>query len=110
MRVNKADEATESKILAKGLVAPRVSTDDITEVIVAEQYYVFPDTTTTVCCLTLKNGYSVIGTSACASPENFDQTLGEDLAYEKARDKIWALEGYRLKQALYDQERLNESS
>lgn len=37
----------------------------------AEAYYVFPGTTLTVCALTLRNGFQVVGESAAASPENF---------------------------------------
>ena|ERR1700761_1402640 len=57
----------------------------------------------TLCVLVLKNGFTVTGESACASPENFDAELGRKLARSKAVDKIWMLEGYLLKQALFDE-------
>lgn len=82
--------------------APRVTEDDINDAIVAEDYHVFPDTALTVCCLTLRNGFTVTGESACASPENFDAETGRFFAREKARDKIWALEGYLLRQRLHE--------
>jgi len=63
---------------------------------------VFPDSCLTVCNLTLKNGFNVVGTSACASPANFDKDLGQKIAYQKAVDQVWALEGYLLKQRLYE--------
>jgi hypothetical protein len=53
-----------------------------------------------VCCLTLKNGFTVTGESACASPENFDAELGRKIAFKNAREKIWQLEGYLLKEKL----------
>ena len=53
-----------------------------------------------MCCLTLQNGFTVTGESACASPENFDAELGRKIARDNARNKIWALEGYLLKQRL----------
>jgi hypothetical protein len=53
--------------------------------------------------LTLKNGFNVIGESAAASPENFKEEIGKQIAYENARNKIWALEGYLLKQRLSEQ-------
>ena len=56
----------------------------------------------TFCVLVLKNGFTVTGESACASPENFDPDLGRKIAKENAINKIWALEGYLLKQALHD--------
>ncbi len=55
----------------------------------------------TVCVLTLENGFIVTGKSACASPENFNKTLGEKYAYENAVEKIWELEGYLLREKLY---------
>ena len=58
------------------------------------------DSCLTVCCLTLSNGYTVTGESACASPENFNAEIGEKIAFDNARAKIWALEGYLLKQKL----------
>lgn len=95
------DEATiEEEIVRKGKTAPRLAPADIDAQIVAEQYHVFPGTALTVCALTLKNGFQVIGESASASLENFDEELGRKIARGKARDKIWMLEGYALKNAL----------
>ncbi len=54
----------------------------------------------TVCALVLNNGFTVVGKSACASPENFDAALGRKIAYADARQQIWALEGYALKNKL----------
>lgn len=92
--------AIEQEIQAKGLTAPRVTPDMVDAAIAGEQYYVFPDTTLTVCCLTLTNGFAVTGESACASPENFDAELGKKIARQNAHDKIWALEGYALRSKL----------
>jgi hypothetical protein len=70
------------------------------DMIAGEQYYVFPGTTLTVCCLTLLNGFTVTGESAAASPENFDVEIGRKIARDNARGQIWAFEGYLL-QRLY---------
>jgi len=78
--------------------APRVTDERIDSLIVAEQYHQFPGTTVTVCCLTLENGFNAIGESACVSPELFNAELGRKIAREKARDKLWVLEGYLLHQ------------
>jgi len=61
-------------------------------VIKDEAYYVFPGTMLTVCCLTLENGFTVTGESACASPANFNEELGRKIAREHAKQKIWPLE------------------
>lgn len=90
----------EATIQAKGLNAPRLNPAAIDAVIVGEDYHVFPDTTVTVCCLKLKNGYTVIGESACVSPDNFDAEIGRKIARDDARRKIWQLEGYLLAQRL----------
>jgi len=95
------EEQIEKEIQEKGLTAPRITPDLINRTIVAEDYHVFDGTYLTVCCLTLQNGFTVLGESACVSPENFDAEVGQKIAYANAREKIWALEGYLLKQARY---------
>lgn len=95
------DEAQiEKEIQDKGLNAPRLTPALIDEAIVSEQYHIFPGTTMTVCALTLRNGYIVTGESAAASPENFDQAIGRKIARDNARNKIWGLEGYLLREKL----------
>ena len=93
----------ETAIQAKHLNAPRLSPADIDAAIESEQYYVFPGTTLTVCCLTLRNGFNIIGESAAASPANFNAEIGQQVARGEARNKIWMLEGYLLKQRLHEQ-------
>ncbi len=99
---NTDESAIESQIQEKGLNEPRLNPQHIDDTILTAQYHVFPGTTLTVCCLTLKNGFTVTGESAAASPENFDREIGEQIAYRNARDKIWSLEGYLLRQKLHD--------
>ena len=94
------EQAIEQAVQAKGLTAPRISPDDLDAKIVAEQYHVFPGTTLTVCCLMLQNGYTVTGESAAVSAENFDAEIGQKIARAEARDKIWQLEGYLLRERL----------
>lgn len=94
--------AIEKEIQDKGLTAPRLTSDLIDSTIVDEDYHVFGSTCLTVCCLTLKNGFTVTGESACASPENFNEEIGRKIARESARNKIWMLEGYLLKQKLFN--------
>jgi hypothetical protein len=96
------DKSTEQMIQEKGLNAPRVTPTLIDEIIINEQYYIFPDTTLTICRLGLKNGFSVTGESAAVSLANFNEEVGRKVARENAMDKIWALEGYLLKQKLFE--------
>lgn len=116
------DEQIEQEIQAKGLTAPRVTPQRIQEVIAEEHYFtaengvigatIDPDVIVanpqplrllTFCVLTLQNGFTVTGESACASPENFDAELGRKIARDNAINKVWMLEGYLLKQQLHDQ-------
>lgn len=94
------EEAIEAEIVDKGLIAPRVTPESVDMTIKSEQYHTFDGSQLTVCVLTLRNGFTVTGESACASPENFDENLGRKIARSNARDKIWALEGYLLKETL----------
>lgn len=96
------EKAIESEIQEKGLNAPRLTPALIDAAIIGEDFHIFPGTTVTVCCLTLKNGFTVIGESACASPANFDAELGRKIARDNARNKIWQLEGYLLRQRLHE--------
>lgn len=54
----------------------------------------------TICILVLQNGFTVVGKSACASPQNFNAEMGRRLAREDAERQIWALEGYQLRTRL----------
>lgn len=54
----------------------------------------------TLAIVTLKNGYEIIGASACVDPANFDAKLGEKYALDNAIDKLWPLEGYLLQEKL----------
>jgi len=93
------DNIVEQEIQRKGLTGPRITPEHIDALIVRSDYHVFVGTTT-VCCITLLNGFTTIGHSACADPANFDRELGRQIAHRNARDQIWALEGYRLRNEL----------
>ena len=95
------EQLIEDLIQAKGKTAPRLTPTRIDEVIKSEMYHVFPGTTLTVCVLVLRNGFTVTGESASASPENFDEEIGRKIARDNARNKIWALEGYLLRETLF---------
>jgi len=114
------DDAVEQEIKAKGLVAPRVTPADITANIIDVLYFTAYEASVgqelapadrpytasqahrllTFCVLTLRNGFMVTGESACASPENFDAEIGRKIALENAKQKIWPLMGYALKEKL----------
>jgi hypothetical protein len=112
------DSAIEQEIQAKGKTAPRVTPDDIAANIASEHYFTagqgaafaavakhddpIPDALhlLTFCVLILRNGFTVVGESACASPENFDAEIGQKIARANAVAKVWPLMGYALKERL----------
>ena len=73
-----------------------VRTEDVESEILVVQYHQFVGTTVTVCVITLHNGFTVVGKSACANPDNFDEALGQKLAYDDAKQQIYALLAFRL--------------
>jgi hypothetical protein len=98
----KSEQQLEQSIQEKGLTAPRLTPDLIASTIKKSEYHVFTDSCLTVCCLTLRNGFTVTGESACVSPANFNKETGEQVSYDNAYKKIWMLEGYLLKQKLFE--------
>ncbi|MNZ51013.1 hypothetical protein D3C78_688140 [compost metagenome] len=114
------DKAIEQEIQAKGLTAPRITPADLQGNIAGEFYFTAKDGVRgefaasgfglidepspldllTFCVLVLRNGFTVTGESACASPENFDAEIGRKIARQNAEQKIWPLMGYELKQRL----------
>lgn len=92
------EQALEARL--KHSTAPRLTPADIDRVIVKADYHVFPGNRMTVCCITLRNGFLVIGESSCVHAENFNEQIGRDIAFKNAREKIWALEGYLLREKL----------
>ena len=79
-----------------------VTPERIEEIIVKEDYFLFPGSTLTIAMLTIENGFTVTGESACANPDIFNEELGRKYARDNAKDKIWRLEGYLLRQKLHD--------
>ena len=118
------DDKIESEIQTKGLTALRVTPADVEAAIASEHYFTAAEGVAgeaslkartvvsgtdspppslallTICVLTLRNGFTVLGTSACASPENFDAELGRKIARGKALDQVWPLLGYALREKL----------
>lgn len=108
----------EQEIQAAGAnVAPRVTPADIEAAISSEWYInagdaIVPDEfqppvpaahplrLLTFCVLVLRNGFTVTGESACASPENFNAEVGRKIARENAVQKVWPLLGFRLRDRL----------
>lgn len=129
------DTAIEREIIAKGKTAPRVTPDALQANIASAHFFtaaqgvqgvlcedgslsgleavrqtdvVAPLTLLTFCVLVLRNGFTVTGESACASPENYDKAIGERIARQNAEQKIWPLMGYQLKEQLFQATQPNQ--
>lgn len=98
---------------ANGATAPRVSLQSIKDKVAAEYIFTADKAVEglgnpvvdslkllTVCILVMENGFTVIGKSAPASPENFDAEKGATFAREHAIRQLWPLEGYALREKL----------
>lgn len=120
------DNVVEQMIQDAGKTAPRVKPADIEAEIASEHYFTalqgarmevidYMDKLgqvpqpqplepalglLTFCVLVLRNGFTVTGESACASPENFDAQIGRKIARDNAKAKIWPLLGFRLRDKL----------
>ena len=79
----------------------KVTLDGIKAKIKGETYLVLPDGRTTICQLTLENGYTINGYSACVDPAEFSRDRGRKYAFEDALRQIWPLEGYLLAEKMY---------
>lgn len=82
---------------------PRVTEEGIEEKIARMMFFVVEDTTLTICVLQLQNGMYIVGESACVSPELYDEEIGREIAYKNAKEKVWQLEGYLLREKLYNE-------
>ena len=76
--------------------APQVTIQQVNAAICYETYTVLPNGRTTICQLTLDNGFTVEGSSACVSIENFDPAKGNKYSRERAVEKVWQILGFRL--------------
>lgn len=75
----------------------RITLADIEADVEATAYFhPAADPTVTICAVTLKNKFTVIGHSGCADPANFDEDLGKKISRENAIRQVWALKGYEL--------------
>lgn len=98
---------------AKDATHPRVSLADMEAAIAGENWFVAgraatalgqPSTPSmdlmTLYFITMTNGFVIVGKSAPASPENFDEDKGRTFAREDAIRQLWPLMGFSLRDRL----------
>lgn len=74
---------------------PSISQKMVDDFIVAKEVSTLGDKVTVVRA-TLRNGFELVESSACVSPENYDEELGAKICMEKIKDKVWFLLGFLL--------------
>ncbi len=74
---------------------PSISQKMVDDFIVAKEVSTLGDKVTVVRA-TLRNGFELVESSACVSPENYDEKLGAEICMEKIKDKVWFLLGFLL--------------
>jgi len=70
-------------------------TEECVESSIAEEFYTTIGRKTTLCLLTLKNGFEVVGTASCVDPSNYSEEAGKPYARKKAFDEAWKVLGYQ---------------
>lgn len=78
----------------------KVTIEEVAAAIVDETYTVLPDGRTTICQLTMRNGFTVDGKSACVDKAEFNAKLGNKYARAQAVEKVWMFLGYDLQNKL----------
>jgi hypothetical protein len=91
------DEQRDARIDAQ--IRPRVTKERIESRITHTEF--IHHGLLTICVLTMVNGFTVTGESACVHPENYDPAVGDRVAKDNAFQKLWPLEGYLLAEALH---------
>lgn len=97
------DKQMEEEIQELSLTAPRVTPEVIDALMekVVYKVYVVEGTGVTHSVALLDNFVLATGSTGCVDLNNFNAKLGAKYATlnakEKARDKLWELEGYKLK-------------
>lgn len=84
------------KELQERTSAPRVHQSDVDAAVLRSEYTLLPDGRTTICLITMRNGFTVRGESSCVFVENYRKDIGERIAREDAYDKVWAFLGFAL--------------
>lgn len=93
------DAELQAQADAKGAVF--VNESKLKASITKVDFFVHPGSQLTICVVTMVNGYTVTGESACADPKMFNEEIGQKFAFAAAERKIWPLLGYALKDELY---------
>lgn len=94
-RASAAVQKTPNRVTLESMVAR-----------IKHKSFLYPQTIPhmTICVLVLENGFSLVGKSAPADADNFDEELGRRFSYEDALRQMWPLEAYLLREYMFQAE------
>lgn len=82
----------------------RLTPERVEAAVKGTEFYVVRGSCLTICVITMRNGFSVAASAACADPANFDPEIGRTVSYNNALKQVWPLEGYLLKQRVFEED------
>ena len=96
-------DAHFEKVVEAKEEAPTITQEYINEIMENSEFEVHTvfGKCTIVSCR-LPNGFVIVESSACVSPDNYNEEVGTEICIGKIEDKIWELEGYRLQQWMFE--------
>lgn len=91
-------QVTDDQAKAVQKTPNRISLDSIKAKIQSEDYF-HPESIPhmCVCVMLMENGFAVVGKSAPADADNYDEELGRKFSREDAIRQLWPLEAYSLR-------------
>lgn len=57
----------------------------------------------TVVCVKLENGFVLTESSACVDPTNYNEEIGKEICFERIKNRIWELEGYKFQCRVFEE-------
>jgi len=78
---------------------PSISQEMVDDFIVDYDVFTKQDKITIVIA-TLKNGFTIVESSACVSPENYNESMGYEICKNRIKNKVWNHLGFMLQSAV----------
>ncbi len=91
-------EAFESEYIPQGNDPTKINQQMVDDFIVDIQVQTLAEKNTVVVA-TLKSGFTIVESSSCVDPANYDEELGASICIERIKNKIWNHLGFVLQWA-----------
>lgn len=80
----------------------KIPKEHIENLMAHSDYEIWEVSSCTIVAMTLPNGYTIVESSGCIDPSEYDHDLGVELCKAALERKVWQLEGYLHKQEFYE--------